>query len=117
MQSEVLTFEEEFQKSYMKVGVEKLLRAGMMPARTWRVHAVEMSLTERLKLRRQMLAATGKRSATSISLFMETYSLEVEEELSTMVSPLGRRSLVGEMSSRAKRSVDEADSRSSGRNR
>ena len=26
-----------FQKSYMKVGVEKLLRAGMMPARTWGV--------------------------------------------------------------------------------
>ena len=24
-----------FQKYYMKVGVEKLLRAGMMPARTW----------------------------------------------------------------------------------
>ena len=25
-----------FQKNYMKVGVKKLLRAGMMPARTWR---------------------------------------------------------------------------------
>ena len=24
-----------FQKSYMKVGVKKLLRAGMVPARTW----------------------------------------------------------------------------------
>ena len=32
-----------FQKNYMKVGVKKLLRAGMMPARTWRVHAVEMA--------------------------------------------------------------------------
>ena len=27
------------QKSYLKVGVKKLLRAGMMPARTWGVHA------------------------------------------------------------------------------
>ena len=26
-----------FQKNYMKVGVKKLLRVGMMPARTWRV--------------------------------------------------------------------------------
>ena len=26
---------EAFQKNYMKVGVKKLLRAGMMPARTW----------------------------------------------------------------------------------
>ena len=38
-----------FQKNYMKVGVKKLLRAGMMPARTWEVHAVEMEPTERLK--------------------------------------------------------------------
>ena len=38
---------EAFQKSYMKVGVKKLLRAGMMPARTWGAHAVEMCLTRR----------------------------------------------------------------------
>ena len=37
MQGEVLTHKEEkaFQKSYMKVVVKKLPRAGMMPARTW----------------------------------------------------------------------------------
>ena len=44
-----------FQKNYMKVGVKKLLCAGMMPVWTWRVHAVEMAPTERLKLRRPML--------------------------------------------------------------
>ena len=38
-----------FHKNYMKVGVKKLLRAGMVPARTWGVHAVGMALTERLK--------------------------------------------------------------------
>ena len=38
-----------FQKSYMKVDVKKLLCAGMMPAGTWRVHAVVMAPTERLK--------------------------------------------------------------------
>ena len=70
----------------MKVGVKKLLRAGMMPARTWRVHAVGMAPTERLKLRRQMAAAAGKKSTTSLSLFMEAYGLEVEEELSTMAT-------------------------------
>ena len=31
-----------FQKNYMKVGVKKLLRAGMMPARTWRADTEEM---------------------------------------------------------------------------
>ena len=29
-----------YQKSSLKVDVKKLLRAGMMPARTWEVHAV-----------------------------------------------------------------------------
>ena len=67
-----------FQKSYMKVGVKKLLRTGMMPARTWRVHAVGTAPTERLKLRRQMAPAAGKKSTTSLSLFVEAYGLEVE---------------------------------------
>ena len=64
---------EAFKKNYMKVCVcvfvKKLLRAGMMPARTWRVHAVGISPTERLKLKRQMAAAAGKKSATSLSFF------------------------------------------------
>ena len=47
VQGEVLPIR-AFQKSYMKVVVKKLLRAGMMPARTWRVGAVEMSPTEKL---------------------------------------------------------------------
>ena len=75
-----------FQKSYMEVGVKKLPRAGMMRARTWRVHAVGMSPTERFKLRRHMAAAAGKTSMTSFSLFLETYVLELEEELSTMAT-------------------------------
>ena len=54
-----------FEKNFMKVGVKKLLRAGTMPARTWGVHAVGMSPTERLKLRRQM-AAAGFLSTTSL---------------------------------------------------
>ena len=50
-----------FRKNYMKVEVKKLLRAGTLPARTWGAHAVGMSPTERLKLRRQMAAAAGKK--------------------------------------------------------
>ena len=76
-----------FQKNYMKVGVKKLLRAGMVPVRTWRVHAVGLDPTERLKLTRQMAAAQSKKSTTSLSLFMEAYGLEVEEELSTLATP------------------------------
>ena len=33
-----------------------------------------------------MAAAAGKKSTTSLSLFMEAYGLEVEEELSTMAT-------------------------------
>ena len=46
MQREILTSK----KSYMKVGVKKLLRADMMPARTWGVHAVGMAPAERLNI-------------------------------------------------------------------
>ena len=71
-------------KNYMKVGVKELLRTGVVPARTWGVHAVGMAPTERLKLRRQMAAAAGNKSTTSVDLFMEACGLEVKEELSTM---------------------------------
>ena len=87
MQCEVLNHKGEnkaFRKNYMKLGVKKLLRAGVVPARTWGAHAVVMLPTEGLKLRRQMAAAAGRKSATSLSLFVGTCGLEVEEELSTM---------------------------------
>ena len=70
----------------MKVGVKKLPRAGIMPARTWRVHAAVMAPTERLNLRRQVTAAAGTESTISLSLSMEAYGVEVEEELSTMAT-------------------------------
>ena len=52
MRFSVIKKNKAFQKSYMKVGVKKPLCAGMMPARTWGVHAVGMAPTERLKLER-----------------------------------------------------------------
>ena len=59
----------------------------MLPARTWGAHVVGMApTTERLKLRKQMAAAAGKKSTTSLSLFMEAFGLEVEEELFTMAT-------------------------------
>ena len=59
-----------FQTHSMKGVVKKLLRAGMVPARTWRVHAVEMAPTERLKLRRQMAAAAGKKKKNNLPVFV-----------------------------------------------
>ena len=87
----------------------------MVPASTWGVHAEGVACTGRLKLRREMAAKTGKKSTTSLSLFMEAYGLEVDVELSFHLghSVLCRRSLDGKMVSRTKRSVDEANSRSS----
>ena len=58
----------------------------MVPARTWRVHAVGMAPKERLKLRSQMAAAAGKKGMTSLSLSMEAFGLEVEEDLSTLAT-------------------------------
>ena len=38
-----------------------------------------------------MAAAAGKKSRTSLSLFMEAYGLEVEKELSTLASSTGQK--------------------------
>ena len=71
------------------MGVKKLLRAGMMAARTWGVHALGMAPPERLGSRRQMAATAGKKSTTSLSLFMDAYGLEVEEELYILATQYG----------------------------
>ena len=70
-----------FQQKYMKGGRQQLATCRHDASKD-----AEMSPTERFKLRRQMVAAAGKKSTTSLSLFMETYGLEVEEELSTMAT-------------------------------
>ena len=58
-----------------------------------------------------MAAAAGKKSTTSLSLFMETCGPGVEEELSTMTAQYWAEGvLTGKMESRAQRSLDKADS-------
>ena len=49
-----------------------------------------------------MAAAAGKKESVSLSLFMEVYNLDVEEELSTMATGLGGRKLDGKMGNRAR---------------
>ena len=75
-----------FQKNYMKVCGEMFLRASMVPASFWRVHAVGIAPTERLKLRRQVAAAAGKKNTTSLSLFMEAFGHQVREIFSTLAA-------------------------------
>ena len=73
--------------------MSKLLRTGLVPARAVeRVSRGHIAPTERLKLRRPMAAAAaGKKESLSLSLFVEVKNLEVEEELSTVASLLGRK--------------------------
>ena len=57
-------------------------------------------------------AAAGNTSTTSLSLFMETYALEVEEELSSMATQCWAEGVwTGKRSHEQKISLDEADSR------
>ena len=115
VQSEILAYQEEqsLPEELHEGGVKKLLRAGMVPARTWGAHAAGMAPTERLKLRRQMAAAAGKKGMTSLSLFMAAFRLAAEEELSTMATQYWTRTMDREMVSRSERSFHEADSRGS----
>ena len=75
----------------------------MVPARAW-------GATERLKFRRQMAEAAGTTCTTSLSLFMEVYDLEVEEELATFATKTwGGESLAGKMEERTRGSVEKAN--------
>ena len=59
-------------------------------------------------------AAAGKKSTTSLSLFMEAFGLEEEEELSTVAIQYWAEGVwTGKWRREQKRSVDEANSRSS----
>ena len=49
-----------FQKNYMKVGVKKLLRAGMMPARTWRAHAVGKNKSGKFSCKKKKRGVQGE---------------------------------------------------------
>ena len=53
----------------------------MMPAMTWGPCSGDVSFGE---VKIEMAVAAGKKSTTSLSLSMETYGPEVEEELSTL---------------------------------
>ena len=88
VQGEILDHQEEqdLPKELHEGWVKKLLRAGTVPAKPWGAHAAGIARTERLKLRRQMAAAACKKSTTPLSLFVEAYGLEVQEELSTLAT-------------------------------
>ena len=72
-----------------------------------------MAPTERLKLRRQMAAAAGKKEYNFLVLVHGNLWLDVEEELSTMALNIGQKEFGQVNAARTKRSVDEANSRSS----
>ena len=72
-----------FQKSYMKVWVKNLLRTGMVPARAWRPHAVEMAPTE-IKIEEADGGISGKKGS-DLPVFLRGSILAFH-------SDLGRRS-------------------------
>ena len=72
-----------FPAKYMRTGVRKLLRMGLVLA-SGKGKPLATRTLKRLELRKQMAAAAGKKVSVSLSLFMEIKNLEVEEELSTM---------------------------------
>ena len=71
MRGEVLAYQENrvFQKSHMRIGMRKLSRTGLVPARAWGGQAVSIAPTEMLKLRRQMAAAAGAKESVGRKQF------------------------------------------------
>ena len=70
---------------------EEVVDDRLVPARVWGGQAVVMSPTDRLKLRRRMAAAAGKKEFALLSLFMEVNDRKVEEELSTKATSFLRK--------------------------
>ena len=102
------------QKNYMKVGVKKLLRGSMVPARAWGVHAVGTAPTERLKIEEAGGSSSGQKEHDFSVLFHGSVWPGSGRRAFHHGHPvLGRRSLDWKMAARSKRSVDEANSRSS----
>ena len=72
-----------FQKEEPDEGrIKQLLRMGLVSARAWKSLQWDCCGRKILKLRRQMVAAAGKKGSTSLSLFLGAYGPEVEEDLS-----------------------------------
>ena len=71
----------------MKVGVKKLLRAGMVPARNWVSSCSGDSSNGKIQIEETYGSSSSRKKGTaSLSLFMEAYGLEIEEELSTVAT-------------------------------
>ena len=103
-----------FQKSYTKVGVKKLSRAGMVPASSCRVHAVGMAPTERFESRRQM-ASSGEKRARPRCLCSWRPLLLRRRKISLLWPPncWAEGVWMQKMASRNERSLEKADLRGS----
>ena len=108
VQGEILAHQEEqgLPKELDEGAVKKLLRAGMVPARTWGVHAVEMALTESLNMTRQMAAAAGKRIGDlAVLVYGKLWPRGGRRALYCGCSDLGRRGVDWQMAHRTKRNT------------
>ena len=112
VQSEILSYQQEgsLPENFVKTGAKKILRAGMVPARTWRVHAVGIAPTERDRWQQER----AKTVQPLLLLLVEAYGLEVEEDLSTLATQYWAEGVwTAKKVPRTKRSVNEGNSRSS----
>ena len=75
----------------MEVGVKELLRKGMVPARSWRAHAVEMVPHRKFKSRKQMAAAAAKKRTTSFSFSWAHLTLKWKKSSLTKPPRPGQR--------------------------
>ena len=85
MRCEILTYKEEYRPPE-KPRADRNWEVVHDRPEAWRGQAVGIAPTERLKLRRQMAAAAGKKGSVSLSLLLEANDFDVEEELPTMAT-------------------------------
>ena len=76
-----------FWKNYMKVGVKKFLRAGMVPARTWRVPAAGMVPARKIKIEEADGSSSGQKEYNIAPYSWKPLALKWKKsQLSTMAT-------------------------------
>ena len=88
MQHEILAYEGEqgFPEDLHEDGGHEVATSGYGASKDVESACGRVGPHRKIKLRRRMAAAPGQKSTTSLSLFMEAFGLEVEEELSTLAT-------------------------------
>ena len=73
----------DFKEACPSAGTKSVTMTSVVPARTWRFHAMALAPSERNKIQSQVVKAADNLRTASLALFQEMKDMEVEHVLAT----------------------------------